>query len=422
MAELKIKVLSNEFVRPSSPTNYPFKKYHLSLLDQSIPRFFIPSILYYQATSTTTTTQHELISSRLRESLSQTLTKFYPFAGRLNRADNSIDCNDMGVRYLEAKVDSNISEVIECHEARMVDPLIPNSMGNDEEEDEIFAIQVNYFNCGGIAIGTYIPHQIADGVSFFTFIKSWAAISCQHDINIINTLKPSFVSSSLFPPKENHDYNPLSEDWKETLVTRRFVFDASHITSIREKARIDHDYLIPTRVEAVSAFIWKYATVDKPGKQYIATHNVNLRSRMVPPLSEHAIGNLFGVAYAYCSYEDSNDLAVMGRKVREGIRRIDDEYIRRIRGDEGYEVMIDNWMKMGELVTSEEANFFRFSSWCRFPIYDVDFGMGKPVWASIGSLNIKNSAFLMDSKCGNGVDAWVTMNQQDMARLSACFC
>ncbi|XP_047310205.1 stemmadenine O-acetyltransferase-like [Impatiens glandulifera] len=390
MAQLKINVLSNEFVRSSSPTNYPFEKYHISLLDQSIPRFFVPSILYYQ----TSTKQHELISSRLRESLSQTLTMFYPFAGRFNRADKSIVCNDMGVRYLEAKVDSNISEVIECHEARTVDPLIPNLMGNEEEEEEeIFAIQVNYFNCGGIAIGTYIPHQIADGVSFFSFMTSWAAISLQHD-NIINTLKPSFDSSSLFPPKEKYDYNPLSEEWKETLITRRFVFDASQITSMRAKARIDHDHLIPTRVEVVSAFIWKYATVDKPGKQYIATHIVNLRSRMVPPLSEHAIGNLIGVAYADCSYEDSNDLAVMGRRVREGIRRIDDEYIRRIQGDEGYEMMIDNWMKMGELVTSVEANFFRFSSWCRFPVYDVDFGMGKPVWASIGSLNINNSAFL----------------------------
>ncbi|XP_047321437.1 vinorine synthase-like, partial [Impatiens glandulifera] len=241
----------------------------------------IPAILYYQ---TTFATQHELISSRLRESLSQTLTMFYPFAGRLNRADNSINCNYMGVRYLETKVDSNISEVIECNEARMIDPFIPNLMGN--EEDEIFAIQ------------------------------SWAAVSRQHD-NIINALKPSFVSSSLFPPKEKHDYNQPSEDCKVSLITRRFVFDPSKITSMRENARIDHDHPIPTRVEVVSAFIWKYATVDKPGKQYIAAHMVNLRSRMVPPLSEHAIGNLIGVAYADCRYEESNDLAVMGSKVRE---------------------------------------------------------------------------------------------------------
>ncbi|XP_047339080.1 stemmadenine O-acetyltransferase-like [Impatiens glandulifera] len=192
----------------------------------------------------------------------------------------------MGVRYLEAKVDSMIMDVIECHETEMVDPLIPNLMGNGEEEDDIFAIQVSYFNCGGIAIGTYVPHKIADEVSFFSFMTSWAAISHQHD-NMINILKPSFPSSSLFPPNEKHDCNPLSEVWKETLVTRRFFF----------------------------------------------TQAVNLRSRMVPPLSEHAIGNLVVLAYAYCSYEYSNDLTMMRRKVREGIRRLDDEYIRRVRGD-----------------------------------------------------------------------------------------
>ncbi|XP_047339072.1 stemmadenine O-acetyltransferase-like [Impatiens glandulifera] len=382
MAPLNVIILSNEFVRPSSPTNYPFKKYQLSMLDQLMPSFFIPTILYYHHQfQTTSIAQLELISSRLRESLSQTLTMFYPFAGRLNRCDNSIDCNDMGVRYLEAKVDSMIMDVIECHETEMVDPLIPILMGNGEEEDEIFAIQVNYFNCGGIAIGTY----------------------------------PSFPSSSLFPPKKKHDYNPQSEDCKETLVTRRFVFDASKISSMRAKAKIDHDHPIPTRVEVVSTFIWKYATVDKPDKQYIAFQVVNLRSRMVPPLSEHAIGNLVVPAYAYCSYEDSKDLTVMERKVREGIRRIDDEYIRRIQGDEGYAVMMKNWTKV------EDANIFRFSSWCRFPVYHVDFGMGKPVWASLGSYNNKNLAILLDSKCGEGIEAWVTMNEQDMARFQLAF-
>ncbi|XP_047338883.1 stemmadenine O-acetyltransferase-like [Impatiens glandulifera] len=421
MAPLNVIILSNEFVRPSSPTNYPFKKYHLSMLDQLMPSFFVPTVLYYHHQfQTTSIAQLELISSRLRESLSQTLTMFYPFAGRLNRGDNSIDCNDMGVQYLEAKVDSMIMDVIECHETEMVDPLVPNLMGNGEEEDEIFAIQVNYFNCGGIAIGTYVPHKIADGVSFFSFMTSWAAISRQHD-NTINILKPSFPSSSLFPRNEKHDYNPLSEVWKETLVTRRFVFDASKITSMRAKAKIDHDHPIITRVEVVSSFIWKYATVDKPGKQYIAFQVVNLRSRMVPPLSEHAIGNMAVLAYAYCSYEDSNDLTVMGRKMREGIQRIDDEYIKRIRGDEGYAVMMKNWMKIEEMSTTEDANIFRFSSWCRFPVYNVDFGMGKPVWASMGSSNLKNYAILLDSKCGDGIEAWVTMNEQDMARFQLAF-
>ncbi|XP_047313008.1 salutaridinol 7-O-acetyltransferase-like [Impatiens glandulifera] len=260
MAQLNINILSNEFVRPLSPTKDPFKKYHLSVLDldQSMPNFFFPVIFYYDHDQTTSTTQLEL-SSRLRESLSQTLTMFYPFAGRLNRADNSIDCNDTGLRYLEAKVDSKITEVIKRNDAQMVDPLIPNLTGNGEEEDEIFAIQVNYFSCGGIAIGTYVPHKMADGLSFFSFMTTWAAISLQHAYN--NTLKQG-----------------RSEDEK-------------------------------------------------------------------------------------LSGADSN----------------------------------------------------------LFPVYDVDFGMGKPVWTSIGSLNIKNCAVLLDSKCGDGIEAWVTMNQQDMARFQLAF-
>jgi len=46
---------------------------------------------------------------------------------------------------------------------------------------------------------------------------------------------------------------------KDNIVTKRFVFDASAIGSIREKYSSDDksiEYPRPTRVEALSAFIW----------------------------------------------------------------------------------------------------------------------------------------------------------------------
>ncbi|XP_047328088.1 stemmadenine O-acetyltransferase-like [Impatiens glandulifera] len=324
---LKINILSNEFVRPSFPTKDVLKKYPISMLDQFIPPLFIPVILFYSHDETSRTTQHDM-SSRLRESLSDTLTLFFPLplAGRHKKGDNSVDCNDMGVRYIEAKVDSLIMDVIGCDEATVLDQLIPlmHQIPSEFDEEELIAIQVNYFNCGGVAIGAFIPQKIADGCSYFSFITSWATISRGDNI----VVKPSFISSSLFPPTKNFVYhNPQFEFGEERLVTRRFVFYGSQIKTMRAKAKTDHpDMGEPTRVEVVSAFIWKYASGDKRGKHYVASQIVNLRTRMVPPVPEHAFGNLIGLTYAISCYDDS-DLAIFAKNVREGIKIIDDEYI-----------------------------------------------------------------------------------------------
>ncbi|XP_047328077.1 stemmadenine O-acetyltransferase-like [Impatiens glandulifera] len=416
---LKINILSNEFVRPSSPTNDVFKKYQISSLDQNIPPLSIPIILYYSHDESSPTTQHDM-SSRLRESLSDTLTLFYPLAGRLNKGENSVDCNDMGVRYIEAKVDSLIMDVIGCDETIVIDQLIPpmNKIPSEVDEEELFVIQVNYFNCGGIAIGAYIPHKIADGCSYFSFITSWATISRGDNI----VVKPSFISSSLFPPKKNCVYHiPQLDFGKECLVTRRIVFHGSQIKTMQAKAKIDHpDMDEPTRVEVVSAFIWKHASGDKPGKQYVASHMVNLRTRMVPPVPENTFGNLIGMVYTIPKYEDS-DLAILARNVREGIKTINDEAIQSFRGEEGYALMMKLVENMSELLKSKEVELFRFSSWCRFRVYEADFGMGKPIWASIASMNIKNFALFIDSKSKDGIEAWVTMTEEDMTRFQLAF-
>ncbi|GJU10676.1 chloramphenicol acetyltransferase-like domain-containing protein [Tanacetum coccineum] len=60
-----------------------------------------------------------------------------------------------------------------------------------------------------------------------------------------------------------------------------------------------------------------------------------------------------------------------------------------------------------------QNNFCLYTSWCSFPIYDVDFGWGKPYWASgIGSTI--EMVTLMDGKDGDGIEAWVSLKEKDM--------
>lgn len=55
-----------------------------------------------------------------------------------------------------------------------------------------------------------------------------------------------------------------------------------------------------------------------------------------------------------------------------------------------------------------------FSSLCNFPLYDVDFGWGRPIQVCVPKGPFKNFILLMKNKSRDGVDAWVTMEEGDM--------
>lgn len=49
----------------------------------------------------------------------------------------------------------------------------------------------------------------------------------------------------------------------------------------------------------------------------------------------------------------------------------------------------------------------------RHPIYEVDFGWGKPCWVSHASKAFEGIA-LLDAKTGNGIVAWITLTDKVM--------
>lgn len=63
---------------------------------------------------------------------------------------------------------------------------------------------------------------------------------------------------------------------------------------------------------------------------------------------------------------------------------------------------------------SQIVTMFCCASWCRFPMYEADFGWGKPVWFTTSE---SNSIVLMDTRDGGGIEALVNMEEQDMIRF-----
>ena len=58
-----------------------------------------------------------------------------------------------------------------------------------------------------------------------------------------------------------------------------------------------------------------------------------------------------------------------------------------------------------------------FTALCGFPLYDVDFGWGKPFLVVWVSLPFKNLITFSDTELGDGIEAWINLNEEDMAKF-----
>ncbi|KAL0004437.1 hypothetical protein SO802_011998 [Lithocarpus litseifolius] len=68
-------------------------------------------------------------------------------------------------------------------------------------------------------------------------------------------------------------------------------------------------------------------------------------------------------------------------------------------------------------VKKGEVFSFAITSLCRFPLYETDFGWGKPAWVTTVNMTFKNLISFFDTKSGDGIEAWITLKEEDMAKL-----
>ncbi|KAG6713759.1 hypothetical protein I3842_05G170000 [Carya illinoinensis] len=356
---------------PSSLTPHHLRDYTLSFIDQISPQIFMPYVLFYPRDADSDLNSFADRQDWIKKSLSEALALFYPLAGRVK--DNSfIECNDEGVHYVEAKVNCTLSKFLEDPNPSEKIKFLPHDLDDDNELP--LAVQVSVLNCGGIVIGLAFAHEVMDGSSFFLFLSSWAAIARSGS----NIPTPVYESAIIFPPENGPTYNPGRGTGKEKISIQRFVFDSSAIARLKAEYSSDSSsikYPSPTRVEALSAFIFS--------RLVAATHpeaNPN-KSYIVP--------------------------------VRDAIRKVDINYVKSHReGGANFTFQLDM-----ERLMKREMVTLCFASLCRFPIYEADFGWGKPVCTGSARLLFKNLVTFFDTKAGNGIEVWINLEEEDMAKF-----
>ncbi|KAK4739788.1 hypothetical protein R3W88_003485 [Solanum pinnatisectum] len=360
-AWIEIQIQMRKMIKPSTPTPNHLRSLQLSFFDQGAPRLYVPILFHYLPTGEC---NRELgiigKCENLHNSLAETLTKFYPLAGRFIEDEFSIHCNDEGVEYVESKVNSDLAEFLrQGPKIELLDDLLPEM---DQSSSPLLGVQVNLFNCGGLVMGIQISHIVADAFTLATFVNEWANTSLTGTTkDCLQSFGPQFSLPSKQGPK---------------ITTKRFVFDALAIANLRNRINPSATFTCrPTRVVVVMSLIWKVLMGISSAKHGHSRDSsflfpINLRGKSKLSSLEHAQGNFYVTVAATL---EANE---MRRELHEFVNSI------------------------GSTARNTSLSI-------------ADFGWGKPMWvSSVGKTFEVISLF--DTKNGDGIEAWVSLKENDM--------
>ncbi|KAL1548078.1 shikimate O-hydroxycinnamoyltransferase [Salvia divinorum] len=405
-----VQLISKEVMKP---TPHPFKNLKLSYIDRSLPSIYIPLIFFYNADeqSGLNTSNHIQISRILKLSLLATLPSFYPLSGKLKH-NTSVDCNNgcAGFEFVEAKVHAQLKTALQGSSVKDMKLLIPSEcMTFDHARRPLLVVQVTFFDCGGLAIAICISHKIADFASAMSFVAAWAA-KCRGEKTEVPP--PILGTYPYFGPLRFIPFSQFTKYFKasDEFVTERFVFDKEKLEILRRAATASPECSTkdPTRVELVSAFIWKhFMAARSKNKLFAALMAVSLRQRTNPPgILDNVFGNCFMSPLAFG--DPSREFHHLVSRLRRAIRRVRDGYITNVMSRDCY---MKELVMLAVLMVVGKMEWCYFTSWRGFSTYKVDYGWGQPCQFATPSMPIKNIVILVNSG-GDDVEAIVTMQPE----------
>ncbi|KAG5557269.1 hypothetical protein RHGRI_007511 [Rhododendron griersonianum] len=405
------------------------RNFKFSLLDQFSPELYIPVILFYPINDPRLNISQTL--NHLKRALSETLTRFYPFAGRIKDLV-SIDCNDEGVVYVEAQASCHLSKFLANPDIQLINKLLPCNPNHKEENySSLVALQVTVFSCGGIVIGCGMFHKVGDGTTMGVFLNSLAETFRRQDNQSSDTsTNIDFTPGSSLFPCQSLPTGLLSFFDKfyfvhQKINTRRFVFTAESLAALKSKSASE-SIPNPTRVEALTAFLWKRfmaASKQIRGKSItsLMTHAVDMRRRIDPPLPGDTPGNLIWLVTGFFDPPESTEvkLSELVEIVKETFGSLNNNAIRSLQGDEGFLLASSRLKEMEAVHANVELDTFRFTSWCNLGFYSVDFGWGKPIWVGhMGDIESEPAksgvVFIESGGGGGGIEAWMMLDEKEM--------
>lgn len=446
----------------SKCTVFPDQKSTLTDLKLSISDLNMICCHYIQKGNlfTSPSLPSQTLIPHLKTSLSKTLTIFPPLAGRFvtdSAGHIFITCNDAGVDFIHGSAtDLTITDLLSPTDVHPVfKQFFPyhHKINYTAHFSPILAVQVTSL-ADGIFIGIAISHAVTDGSTFWNFFNTFADISrgLTHATRIPDFRRESILMSKVpvqlpegkikesfnadAPLREriftftresiqklkatvnkniNHRSSPENADVSE--IISKMKNDDAEFKTVAERATV-----VTTEIssfQSLNALMWRCVTrARKLEGSKTTTYRiaVNVRSRLEPKLSEYYFGNAIQSIATYASASEvvENDLTWSAMQLSNSVREYDSATVRRV----ALKWDVDpKCFPMG----NHDGATLQMGSSHRFPMYENDFGWGRPLAVRSGGANKfdgKMSAFPGRKGCG-AVDVEVVLEPETMARLES---
>ncbi|MCO5592079.1 hypothetical protein L7F22_046073 [Adiantum nelumboides] len=425
---MKIERTTTRLVKPSTPSDGTPHQVKLSSSDLAVPRVHVEVLYAYNAPVPS-------IPS-LEEGLSKVLDKYQEWAGRLTKdalGCPAIELNDAGVILVEAKADGNLQDMWPFNPSHLLLDLIPFNRG----VSELLLIQVTRFACGGMTLGVARHHQVADGEAASEFMEAWASAvkglpiaSCPlHDRSALMSREPPQ------PTFDHKEYQkPPSKpggltttDYPE-LAIKKLHFCAELLKKIKvEAVKGAEEGAMYSTFVSLLAHLWKCITKargleDEEGETRVLVA-VNVRKRISPSLPKGYFGNAMCHTCPQTKMKDlvHKPLSFAAGHVHNAIQKVTSDYVHSAL--DFIELQQKNPVQIARTNKTVLTPNLSVTSWATLPLYNLDFGLGTPMFAGNPFIPFEGLVIFAPSyKKDGSIDVVLGLFAPDMERLQAiCF-
>lgn len=387
--------------------------------------------------------RERLHADDLKRGLAAALARYPILAGRIERlADGRVQvrCDDSGVEFHEADEPTRFAEPspeAPAKERAARYTVLSEQLRLADGRTAPTRVQLTHLPGGGSVVGVAISHLILDGDSFFRFVDAWAR-ACRGEALTDAPITDRAVALDPLAQVDDRGETPrmkiLSAPSMALYAGRMVVALAGTVAS--KVVRLSADDIAALKRDAhregrtcstndvVSGYVWRsfLRLRGDRGREERLHLVADARRHGAPPLPREYLGNAACSTYVRGTFSEvtGGSLAFAAGRVRDLVDRFPSEVF-------AEDVRITERMaregRLSRAVPTLVSECFDghvcVDSWARFPMYDADFGAGKPYWVTVPPNPVPFFAFPFPTPDGTGIDVHASLPRDLVGRFTA---
>ncbi|XP_078427490.1 BAHD acyltransferase DCR-like [Wolffia australiana] len=380
------------------------------------------------------------VVSLLKDSLSRALSHFPPLAGRLATHDDGaiyVACDDSGVPFSHCALEAggaalSLGQVALSVSAADVPTAVKELLFDldgavcyEGHYRPLAAVRLTELSDGAVFVGCSANHAVVDGTSFWNFFNGWAEI-CRRVGEAGALSRPPAFDRSFFGDStavlrfEDGREPALTFDPKAPLRERIFRFSGETLRELKAQVNAPLQGEEISTFQTLCALLWKAVTRARKSGGCLGDAAVtlrlavNCRRRVEPAVDALYFGNAI---QSIPTTAAAGDVATRGLRwtaalVHASVAGYGAETVRKA---------VAEWERSPRCfpLGNPDGTVLTVGSSPRFPVYDNDFGWGRPAAVRSGRANkFDGKASAFPSAAGDGgIDLELCLSPPTMAAL-----